>query len=101
RYALSSSGDGFRVMAELGGGILRNTIKLDNVVPDMDTDVVAQGPLLLGAGIGYIRRIGASLALLVDVDAIAGIAVARKLGSAVHLNSGVSADMRLGIAFGF
>ena len=101
RYALSSSGDGFRVMAELGGGILRNTIKLDEVAPAMDTDVVAQGPLLLGAGIGYIRRIGTSLALLIDVDAIAGIAVARKLGSAVHLNSGVSADMRLGIAFGF
>jgi hypothetical protein len=101
RYALSSSGDGFRVMAELGGGILRNTIKLDNVVPEMDTDVVAQGPLLLGAGIGYIRRIGTNLAFLVDVDAIAGIAVVSKLGSAVHLNSGVSADMRLGIAFGF
>jgi hypothetical protein len=100
RYALSSSGDGFRVMAELGGGILRNTIKLDNVAPDMDTDVVAQGPLLVGAGIGYIRHIGA-LALLVDVDAIAGIAVVGKLGSAVHLNNGISADMRLGIAFGF
>jgi len=101
RYALSSSGDGFRVMAELGGGILRNTIKLDNVVASMNTDVVAQGPLLIGAGIGYIRHIGASLALLVDVDAVAGIAVVNKLGSAVHLNSGVSADMRLGLAFGF
>jgi hypothetical protein len=100
RYALSGSGDGFRVMAELGGGILRNTIKLDNVAPDMNTDVVAQGPLLVGAGIGYIRRIG-GLALLVDVDAIAALAVVGKLGSAVHLNNGISADMRLGIAFGF
>jgi hypothetical protein len=100
RYALSSSGDGFRVMAELGGGILRNTIKLDNVDPNMDTDVVAQGPLLVGAGIGYIRHIGA-FAVLVDVDAVAALAVVGKLGSAVHLNSGISADMRLGVAFGF
>jgi Tetratricopeptide repeat len=101
RYALSASADGLRIMGEIGAGILRNTIKLDNTMPNMDTDVVAQGPLLLGAGIGYIRHISSSVAFLVDLDAMAGIAVAKKLGSAVHLNTGVSADMRLGVAVGF
>src|SRR5690606_28682512 len=50
RYALSSSGDGLRVMGQIGAGILRNTIKLDNHEPGMDTDIVAQGPLLVGGG---------------------------------------------------
>jgi hypothetical protein len=102
RYALSSSssGDGFRIMAGLGAGVLRNTIKLDNM-PGMDTDVVAQGPLLLGAGVGYLRHITDSLAFLVDLDAIAGIAIVSKVGSAVHLNSGISADMRFGVALVF
>ncbi|MGH2901615.1 MAG: hypothetical protein ACRDMZ_23270, partial [Solirubrobacteraceae bacterium] len=101
RYALSASGDGLRIMGEVGAGILRNTIKLDNTMPDMDTDVVAQGPLLLGVGIGYIRHVSASVAFLVDLDAMAGIAVAKQLGSAVHLNTGLSADMRFGVAVGF
>ena len=101
RYALSSSGDGLRIMGEVGAGILRNTIKLDNTMPNMDTDVVAQGPLLFGVGIGYLRHISSSVAFLVDLDAMAGLAVAKKLGSAVHLNTGLSADMRLGVAVGF
>lgn len=100
----SASGDGLRVMGELGGGILRNTIKLDTsdaTVPGMDTDIVAQGPLLVGAGIGYVKHLGKTVAILVNVDAIAGIAVVRKLGSAIHLNTGVSADMSLGLAVSF
>ncbi|HEX2685895.1 MAG TPA: tetratricopeptide repeat protein [Kofleriaceae bacterium] len=104
RRAFSASGDGFRVMAELGGGILRNTIKLNTLEttgPGMDTDIVAQGPLLFGAGIGYTRHLSSSITFLVNLDAMAGLAVVRTLGSAIHLNTGVSADMSLGLAVGF
>jgi hypothetical protein len=104
RYALADSGDGVRVMAELGAGILRNTIKLDDTVatgPAMDTDIVAQGPLLLGAGVGYGLHIARSVAFVVDLDAMLAIAVVGKLGTAIHLNTGVSADLSLGIAVGF
>lgn len=104
RYALSRSGDGLRVMGEIGGGIVRNTIQLSSNKasdPGMDTDIVAQGPLLLGAGIGYTRHLGGSFAFFVDLAAIAGIAVVDKVGSAVHLNTGVSADLSLGVAVGF
>ena len=100
-YAFSDTGGGFHVMAELGFGILRNTIQLDTQTPGMDTDVVAQGPLLLGTGVGYTQRLGDSLALLLDLDVIAGIAVVDKLGTAIHLNNGIGADMRLGLAVGF
>jgi hypothetical protein len=101
--AFSASGDGLRVMGELGGGILRNTIKLDvtETGPGMDTDIVAQGPLLIGAGLGYTKHVSKSLAFLVDIGAIAGIAVVGKVGSAINLNTGVSADMSIGVAVGF
>jgi hypothetical protein len=103
RYALSASGSGLGVMAEIGAGILRNTLKLDaaSTTPGMETDIVAQGPLLLGAGIGYVQRLGGTLALFIDLEAIAGIAVVSEVGSAIHLNSGISADMKLGLAVGF
>jgi hypothetical protein len=100
--AFSASGDGVHVMGELGGGILRNTIKLDAMMmPGMDTDIVAQGPLLVGAGVGYTKRLGDSIAFLAELDAIAGIAVVKKLGSAINLNTGISADMSIGFAVGF
>jgi Tetratricopeptide repeat len=101
RYALSSSGDGLRVMGEIGAGILRNTIKLDNMAPGMNTDIVAQGPLLIGAGIGFMRHISRSIAFHIDLDVITAAAVATRLGSANRLNSGISADMSVGLAFGF
>jgi len=101
RHVFSDSGEGLRVMAEVGGGFLRNTIKLDTMTPGMDTDIVAQGPLLLGAGLGYTKRIAGSVAFFVDLDAMAGLAVVSKLGSATRLNSGVSGDMTLGFAIGF
>ncbi len=103
RRAFSASGDGLRVMGELGGGILRNTLKIDTTAtgPGMDTDIVAQGPLLAGAGIGYTKHFSGNLAFLIDVDAIAGIALVKKVGSAINLNSGIGADMSLGLAVGF
>lgn len=100
-YALSDGDRGLHVMGELGFGILRNTIKLSADMPGMDVDVVAQGPVLVGAGVGYTWRLGDRVALLVDLDVIGGIAVVDKLGTAVHLNTGVGADMRAGVAFGF
>lgn len=100
RYALSASGQGLRVMGEIGGGILRNTIKLDTMMPGMNTDIVAQGPLLVGAGVGFTRHLGRSVVFQADLDVITGIAVVEKLGSAI-LNSGISADLTLGVALGF
>jgi hypothetical protein len=100
RYALSSSGEGLRVMAQVGGGVMRNTIKLDTGTPGMDTDIVAQGPILVGAGIGYMKRLGAHFAFVADLSALAGIAVSDKVGTTA-VNSGVGADLSIGLAVGF
>ena len=101
RYALSPTGQGVHVMGQIGAGILRNTIKLDNAPAGMDTDVVAQGPLLVGAGVGFRKNLTGSIAFIADLSALAGIAVVDHLGSAPKLNSGVAADLSLGLALGF
>lgn len=100
RYALSHTGEGLRVMGQLGGGVMRNTIKLQMQSGGGDTDIVAQGPLLVGAGIGFMKKLSNSVAFMADVSALAGIAVVDKLGTA-RLNTGVGGDVSLGVAVGF
>lgn len=100
RYAFAPTGEGVRVMGQIGGGFLRNTIKLEGETMGMDTDIVAQGPLLLGGGVGYTKKLGGSVSFVADLSILAGIAVISELdGSA--LNSGISSDISLGFAVGF
>ncbi len=100
RYALSPSGDGLRFMGQLGAGILRNTIKLDNGMPGMDTDIVAQGPLLVGGGIGFTKRVSGAVSVMADLSALGAIAVVDSLGAAPVLNNGFGIDFSLGIQLG-
>jgi hypothetical protein len=101
RYALAPSGDGLRFMGQLGAGFLRNTIKLDNAMPGMDTDIVAQGPLLLGGGVGFTRRLTGNVAVLADLSALAAIAVVKSMGPAPVLNNGFGIDANVGVQVGF
>jgi hypothetical protein len=101
RYALSPSGEGVRVMGQVGAGYLRNTLKLDaTMTTGGDTDIVAQGPLLLGGGVGYMKRLGNTVAFVADLDVLAGIAVVKTVGLS-PMNSGISADAQIGFAIGF
>lgn len=100
RYAMSESGQGLRVMGQVGGGIMRNTIKVEGGEDGMDTDIVAQGPLLIGAGLGYTKQLSGSVAFVADLSVLAGIAVIDTLGESV-LNTGVGGDFTLGVVFGF
>lgn len=100
RYALNPSGQGVRVMGQVGGGVMRNTLSVTTGMPGMDTDIVGQGPLLLGGGIGYIKALSNKVSFLADVSALVGIAVVDKLGT-TKVNSGFGADFSLGFAVGF
>ncbi|MEZ4362358.1 MAG: tetratricopeptide repeat protein [Kofleriaceae bacterium] len=101
RYALSSGASGFSVMGELGGGFIRNTVKLrDGAVEGMDTDIVALGPLLAGAGVGYRAALGDAVALTFDVTAIVGIPVVGEWGTS-KLNFGIQLDGIVGAAMQF
>ncbi len=99
-YAFAPSGEGIHVMGQIGAGFLRNTIKLDNSMPGMDTDIVAQGPLLLGAGVGLTKHLTSAVAFIADLSALAGLAVVNQVGGS-PVNSGISADLSLGFAVGF
>ncbi len=100
RYALSPTGEGIRVMGQVGGGVMRNTIHLKATMPGMDTDIVGQGPLLIGAGVGYMKMLSNNFAFVADLSALAGIAIVDQVGG-LYVNSGVGADLSLGIAVGF
>jgi hypothetical protein len=101
RYALDASGDGLRFMGQAGIGVLRNTIKLDNSEPGMDTDIVAQGPLLVGAGIGFAKRLSNNLSFIADLSALAGIQMGTALsGLSPKFNNGFGADLSIGLQFG-
>jgi len=101
RYALAKNGEGVRVMGQLGAGIMRNTIKLDNSEPGMDTDVVAQGPLLVGGGAGFVKRLAGAVSVTADLSLLAGIAVVKSIGPAPVLNNGFGADLSVGLELGF
>ena len=101
RYGLSKTGEGLRVIGQLGGGIIRNTIKLKESMDGQDTDIVGQGPLLVGAGVGYMKRLAGNVAFVGDFSVLGAIAVVDKLGNAPSLGSGSGADLSVGISFGF
>jgi hypothetical protein len=86
-------------LGELGFGFLRNTLKLDNAMMGMDTDVVAQGPLIVGGGVGYGKKLGDMVRFTADINALVGLAVVSTIGAA-PMNNGVSIDASVGFQFG-
>ncbi len=98
-YALADDGDGVHFLGELGFGFLRNTLKLDNATMGMDTDVVAQGPLIVGGGVGYGKKLGDMVRFVADLNALVGLAVVSEIGAA-PMNNGVSIDASVGFQFG-
>jgi hypothetical protein len=100
-FAPSSAQSGPYLAGQLGAGIIRNTLKLtEQAVEGMDTDIVALGPLLIGAGGGYSIALSPMLSLQVDLTAIAGLPVVDELDTS-RLNFGVQFDASLGAAFRF
>jgi len=103
RQSLGEGQDGLQVVGSIGGGVLRNTIKLSEAPADMNTDIVASGPLLIGAGAAYTKALGGPIKFVAEANAIAGIPVIDKLGAdpGFNLNFGVQVDVNLGLMFGF
>lgn len=105
RHALDEAGTGLFVTGAIGGGILRNTVKLDDGVEGMDTDTTAAGPFLLGGGVGYAASLGSSMSLVTELNALAGLTAGiTELGSgpgSVRPNFGLQFDATLGLLFAF
>jgi hypothetical protein len=103
RHMLGGTQEGLSVSGSIGGGFLRNTIKLTEAADGMDTDIVALGPLLVGAGAGYVKSVGGPIKFVAELNAIAGIPVIKEMGTnpKIPLNFGVQFDVNLGLMFGF
>jgi hypothetical protein len=100
RHSLGADGKGLAIIGSLGAGIVRNVVAINGGASGMDKDTVAMGPLLLGAGLGYVASLGSSLAFFADGTATAGVPVTKKLGDA-RLNLGVQLDLVLGLRLSF
>jgi uncharacterized membrane protein YgcG len=99
-HYFGNSGDGLMVVGQVGGGVIRNTIKLTDAPPDMNVDIAAMGPLIVGAGAGYVAPLGGGVKLNAEVNALAGVPVVTKIGLS-RLNFGVEFDATLGLLIGF
>lgn len=66
RHSLSNTLSGLMVVGGLGGGVVRDTIKLDGAQAGMDTDVVALGPLLVNLGAGHNASLGGGVNLAAE-----------------------------------
>jgi hypothetical protein len=99
-HAFRNDGNGVMVLGQIGGGIIRNTIKLTDAPMDMNMDIAAMGPLLVGGGAGYVAALGGGLKFDAELNALAGIPVVTQIGNS-HLNFGVEFDLTLGFMLGF
>ena len=104
RYHFGTGGEGVSILGEVGYGIIRNTVQLKNSMPGQDTDIYASGPLLIGAGVGYSKRLGGSIMFVADASMLAAIDIggANAMGQSsvtgFPLNSALNFDVALGFA---
>jgi len=105
RHGFNPDGTGFQMSGAVGGGILRHAVKIENAAPGEDTDTTATGPLLLGAGLGYIKSLGDSLRFLAEVNGFVGLPVVDQIGcpgnGCVQPSFGNQFDLNLGFLVAF
>jgi hypothetical protein len=107
RYALDPSGEGFRVLGELGYGLLRNTVTLSNGSSGMNTDIATLGPLLIGAGAEWAKKLNDRAMFIAGATLLGGFAVGVSTNdkgnsslTGAPLNNGVGADLSVGVTYG-
>jgi hypothetical protein len=82
---------GLRVHAGVGLGFFGHR------VVEGTTDARLTGPLLVGAGTGYAVRIGASVRLVVELDAVAAIAPVHDIAG-IQVEHGLHIEVDVGLA---
>lgn len=105
RHGFADDGTGFQLSGAIGGGILRHAVKIENAAVGQDTDTTATGPLLVGAGLGYIKALGGSLRFVFEASGLVGLPVVDQLGcpgnGCVEPNFGTQFDLNLGLMVAF
>ena len=100
-YSLQpDGGDGLAVVGAIGGGLIRHTVKIDDQAPDMNVDTTASGPLLLGAGLNYLRSLSGPMKVVLGLNATAGVPIGVEL-QGVSPGFALQIDANLGVLFAF
>lgn len=101
RGSLAGGSDqGLYWSAALGGGVIRQTVKVVDEPEGMDVDTSAIGPMLVGGGVGYTKPLGGPLRFNAELNTTVGLPVVSELGTA-QLNFGVQFDVNVGLMFAF
>jgi hypothetical protein len=102
-YIFGTNG-GIYVHGDVGGGLIRHTIKLTRSTMG-DTDTSVTGPLLVATGAGWILPLGGSgLRFVLDLNLIAGVPIVSSLGSGARASEpgfSLHGDLSLGVGFAF
>jgi hypothetical protein len=107
RYALREDGEGLQFSGVLGGGVVRNTVVIDEAPEGMNTDTTAMGPLLFGGGLGYLLSLGGPMKLVAEVNALAALTAGfDELGTCpgdgcVRPTNGAQFDANIGVLVAF
>ena len=91
---------GLSVVGALGGGVIRQTIQIENGAADMNVDTAAIGPVLVGGGLGYARPLGSRLRLVAEAGILVGVPVVSELGTS-RPELGIHLDLDVGVALAF
>jgi len=99
RYAFSKNMEGLQAVGSLGGGIFRNTVKLNEAAPGMDVDTSASGPFLIGPGLAYFYPVGSGVLKLVgEVHTLVAFSAGIEELNGIRMGFGVQLDVSIGAA---
>jgi hypothetical protein len=84
---------GLRFHGDIGAGYIRYRVGVNGT----DIDSMAAGPVLFGAGAGYVHKLSRSWHLIVDATAIGAIATSDKYGG-VRNEHALHFDLDVGLA---
>lgn len=98
-YALGRPGGGVAVHGDVGFGLIRRTIRLEDR-DTMNVDTAAMGPLLFGGGAAWTKDLGGPLRFFADANVLLGVAVVEEIANSKP-SFGINADLNLGVMFAF
>jgi hypothetical protein len=100
RHALAPGALGLQLSGVVGVGYSRHTVGLAEEMSGGDTDTAAAGPLLAGAGVGYVLELGGPLRLATEVDVLVGVpVVANFVGAETVFGVNLGGNVALQLAF--
>ncbi len=102
RYAIDASGEGIQFSGSVGGGMIRNTVPIQDASDaNMDTDTTVMGPILFGGGVGYGMSLGGPMRLVAELNTLIAFAAGIEEIGGANPKTGAQVDANLALLFAF